>query len=359
MKKILFFAYTLDMGGAEKSLLDTINFLSDKYEIHLYLLKKSGVLLNNVSKNVKIYELKKNIIQYIFFRYITYFRKKMINKIANKYDYYCAVGYIEGRSATWVSDIKKNIKKIAWIHCDVSKFNIGISDKEAIDTYNKLDKVICVSEMAKNNFCEKYTIKKDKVDVIYNFIDENVIKEKAEEFKICNNVITFTNVAKMRNEKRQDRLVNAAVNLTKKGYKFKIQLIGDGPNLHQIQEKIEDSNLEDIVEVLGLQENPYPYIKNCDYFVLSSENEGYGIVIKEALTLKKKIISTDTIGPNEILKHGEFGIIVPNDDSSIEKIMEEILKNPKKYNYLDERLSHYISDNTIIKNKILQLFEVN
>lgn len=359
MKKILFFAYTMDMGGAEKSLLDTINFLADKYEIHLYLLNKRGVLLNYISKKIKIYELKKNIFQYVLFRYIPYFRKKTINKIVNKHDYYCAIGYIEGRSATWVSDIKKNIKKVAWIHCDVSKFNIGISDKEAINTYNRLDKVICVSEMAKNNFCKKFMISEDKVNVIYNFIDENTIKAKADEFTICNNVITFTNVAKMRDEKRQDRLINAALNLKNKGYTFKIQLIGDGPNLCQVKKQIKDNNLEDVVEVLGLQKNPYPYIKNCDYFILSSDNEGYGIAIKEALTLKKKIISTDTIGPNEILKHGEFGIIVPNTDISIEKTIEDILIKPDKYNYLDEKLSYYISDNNIIKNKILKLFEEN
>ena len=45
MEKILFFGYTMDMGGAEKSLLDTVNFLSDKYDISLYLLDKKGILL--------------------------------------------------------------------------------------------------------------------------------------------------------------------------------------------------------------------------------------------------------------------------------------------------------------------------
>ena len=53
------------MGGAEKSLLDTVNFLSDKYDISLYLLDKKGILLKDLSNKVKVYEIKKNIFQYI------------------------------------------------------------------------------------------------------------------------------------------------------------------------------------------------------------------------------------------------------------------------------------------------------
>lgn len=359
MEKILFFGYTMDMGGAEKSLLDTVNFLSDKYDISLYLLDKKGILLKDLSNKVKVYEIKKNIFQYILFRYLPYFRKKTINRIANKEDYSFAVGYIEGRSATWVSDIKKNIKKIAWIHCDVSKFDIGISDTEAKKTYDEMDKIICVSKKAKESFCKKYSIPGDKVSVIYNFINEDDVKKKALEFDVNNRTITFTNVAKMRDEKRQDRLVNAANNLKKKGYRFKIQLIGDGPNLEKIKKQVEDENLNDFVEILGLKKNPYPYIKNCDYFILTSDSEGYGIVIKEALTLKKKIISTDTVGPNEILDGGHYGIIIPNTDISVQNIIKDILDNPKKYDYLDERLLNYTSDNNGIKKEILQLFKEN
>ena len=94
-------------------------------------------------------QLKKNIFDYILFRFIPFYRKRVINKIANKKDYYAAFGYMEGRSGTWVADINKKIKKVAWIHNDVSKFNIGISEKEIKDTYSKLDKVICVSKQAK------------------------------------------------------------------------------------------------------------------------------------------------------------------------------------------------------------------
>lgn len=358
MKNLLVFGYTMEMGGAEKALADTLNYLNEKCEIDLYLLEKKGSLLENIPSNINVYQMKNNLFIYILFRYVPFFRKILINKIANKKDYGYVFGYMEGRCGTWVSDIKKNIKKYVWIHNDVMKFDIGISNKEIVSTYNKVDKVICVSKDARDNFCLKYNIPKSKTEVIYNFIDEKTILKKAKEFKVKNNVFTFVNVAKMRDQKRQDRLVNAAIYLKEKGYDFKIQLIGDGPNLEKITNMVKDNNIEDKVEILGLKTNPYPYIKNADYFVLSSYMEGYGIVIKEALLLKTKVITTDVVGPREILKDGKFGIIVPNDDESLKYIMEDVLINKDKYVYLENELDNYKGDNEEIKNQTLNLLDL-
>ena len=65
MKKLLIFGYTMDMGGAEKALLDTLNYLHDKIEIDLYLFKKTGPLMKEIPSDVNVYELKKNLFEYI------------------------------------------------------------------------------------------------------------------------------------------------------------------------------------------------------------------------------------------------------------------------------------------------------
>ena len=358
MKKLLVFGYTMEMGGAEKALVDTLNYLNDKCEIDLYLLEKKGSLMESIPDNVNVYQMKNNILTYALFRYIPLYRKRVINKIANKKDYGYVFGYMEGRCGTWVSDIKKKIKKYVWIHNDVMKFDIGISEKEIKNTYNNVDKVICVSKDARDNFCKKYSISKEKTEVIYNFIDEKTILKKADEFEVNNDVFTFVNVAKMRDQKRQDRLVEAAVYLKEKGYEFKIQLVGDGPNLEKITNMVKEKNVEDKVEVLGLKTNPYPYIKNADFFVLSSYMEGYGIVIKEALLLKTKIVTTDVVGPREILENGKYGIIVENNDESLKYALEDILKNKDKYKNLEKELNNYKGDNEKIMKQTLKLLNL-
>lgn len=357
MKKLLVFGYTMEMGGAEKALVDTLNYLKDYCEIDLYLINPIGSLMNSIPKSVTVHKLKENIFSYLLFRFIPLYRKIKINKIANSKDYFAAFGYMEGRCGTWVADIKKQIKKIAWIHNDVSKFDIGISTKEIKHTYNNVDKVICVSKDAKKEFCNKYNIDESKVKVIYNYINEQEIIEKSKEFKVNNKVFTFVNVAKMRDQKRQDRLVMAAKYLKNLGYEFKIQLIGDGPNLSKISNMVKENDVSDKIELLGLQTNPYPYIKSADFFVLSSYMEGYGIVIKESLLLKTKILTTDITGPREILENGKYGIIVKNNDEDIKYKMKEILDDPKKFAYLDKNMLNYKGDNEEIVKETLKLID--
>lgn len=357
MKKLLVFGYTMEMGGAEKALVDTLNYLKNYCEIDLYLINPIGSLMQSIPKSINIHKFEKNRFKYLLFRFISPYRKRKINKIANSKDYFAAFGYMEGRCGTWVADIKKPIKKIAWIHNDVSKFNIGISTKEIKHTYNNIDKVICVSKDAKKEFCNKYNINKNKVEVIYNYINEKEIIEKSKEFKVNNKTFTFTNVAKMRDQKRQDRLVMAAKYLKDLGYDFKIQLIGDGPNFDKIKNMVKENNVSDKVQLLGLQTNPYPYIKNADFFVLSSYMEGYGIVIKEALLLKTKILTTDITGPREILEDGKYGILVPNNDEDIKYKMKEILDDPQKFAYLDKNMLDYKGDNEKIIKETLKLID--
>ena len=235
MKKIIFFGYTLEVGGAEKVLVDYINLLKDKYEIDLVLLQKKGEFIYSLPKNVDIIELRKNIFSYIFFRYIPFIRKMKINKIENKEEYDVAIGFFEGRSATWVADIKKQIRKLAWIHNDVSRFDIGIKEKEIKNSYSKMDEIVTVSEVSKKNFCKKYGFPNEKVQVLYNLIDEQNIIEKSKQNVTKNDEFTFVNVGKMRKQKRQDRLVEIAKQLKDEGYKFKIQIIGNGPEEENIK----------------------------------------------------------------------------------------------------------------------------
>lgn len=355
MKKVLIFGYTLDMGGAEKALIDTLNFLKDKFEIDLYLLEKKGILLNKLPKNINVYQLKNNIFSYCLFRFIPFFRKLKINKIANKKDYSCAIAYLEGRCGTWVADINKKIKKIAWIHNDVEKFDIGIKEKEIIETYNKIDKIIVVSKHSQESFCQKYHFSKEKVKVIYNLINEKEILSQAKLFKVEKKKFTFVNVAKMREQKRHDRIIRATKILKDKGYDFEVWLIGDGPLEKEISAMIKKENLTNYVKMLGLKSNPYPYMKFADYFILSSDHEGYPVCLLEALLLKLKIITTNVSGAKEMLKNDKYGLIVDISTKALASKMAEVIDNPAISHTLEENLKKYQGDNENIKKELLNL----
>ena len=114
----------------------------------------------------------------------------------------------------------------------------------------------------------------------------------------------------------------------KKDFKIKWYIIGDGPDSNIIKSKIDETNTDSQVIMLGTIVNPYPYMRECDIYVQPSYEEGYSTTICEAGILGKVIIGTSTSGGiYEQIEDGKSGLIAePNVDSIAEKI-RFVLKN--------------------------------
>jgi len=357
MKKLLFFGYTLEIGGAEKVLVDFLNVLKDEYEMDLVLLQAKGDFLKDVPQSVSVHQIRNHFFSYLLFRYIPYFRKKKINQIANQKDYDVAIGFFEGRSATWVADIQKDIRRVAWVHNDVTKYDIGIGEKEIKDSYAKMDEIVVVSEEAKASFIQKYSMQDKKVTTLHNMIDEQKIQKMAEETVSKNEKFTFVNVGKMRPQKRQDRLIEIASRLKQDGYSFELQMIGNGPEEEKLRKMAEEKKVTDVVNFLGLKKNPYPYVKQADCFVLSSDFEGYVIAVKEALILKTPVISTNVTGAKELLGNAQYGILCDVDTQAIYEAMKQVLEKPETLQKFREELLHYDGENEEIIQGLKNIIE--
>ena len=356
-KKLLFFGYTLDMGGAEKVMTDFFKVLAPHYDITLALLQAKGELMQELPEGIRAIQMRNGLVPYILFRYVPLFRKWKINKIANAQNYAAAIGFIEGRSATWVADIRKPIRKIAWVHNDVNRFDIGIPQTEAADSYAKMDAVVLVSEDAKQIFVDKYRIPAERVTVLHNLIDETGILQKARETVEPNDRFTFVNVGRMRPQKRQDRLVEIAHHLKNDGYDFKIQIIGSGSEEAAIKELIQRLDVSDVVELLGLKTNPYPYVRQADCFVLTSDFEGFGIAVKEAALLGTPVISTSVTGVREVLQDGKYGILCDNHTDAIYEAMRSVLSIPSILKDFRGKLQTYDCSNQVIIQKLFVIIE--
>ena len=358
-KRLVFFGYTMDMGGAERALINVLNVLIKYFEIDLFLIKAEGVLMDDIPKGVNVHAIRKNTFIYALFRYIPFFRKKIINKLTGVKKYDIAVAFMEGRAATWLVDMKQDCKKIGWIHNDVSKFDIGISEKEIRDTYSKLDRVVVVSKHSMDSFIEKYGIDKSRVEVVYNLIDEEGIIKKANKFSVEKNKFTFVNVAKMRPQKRHDRLLEAVSKLKEEGFDFEVLLIGNGPLESEIKEQISKLEIEDYVKLLGLQTNPFPYIKNSDYFVMSSDHEGYPLTLLESLILKTPVVTTDVSGAFEILNGDKYGFICDVSLEALTAEMRKVLINKDKHiKVVQNNLKEYKGANAGIVEQLKELFDI-
>jgi glycosyltransferase involved in cell wall biosynthesis len=82
--------------------------------------------------------------------------------------------------------------------------------------------------------------------------------------------------------------------------------------------------IQNKVEFAGHQDNPHAYLARADLFVLSSNSEGFGNVIVEAMACECPVISTDCpSGPGEIMTHGTNGLLTPVND--VEKLSDGML----------------------------------
>ncbi len=99
--------------------------------------------------------------------------------------------------------------------------------------------------------------------------------------------------------------------------------------------------------LLGAKENPYPYIKNADFFALLSYFEGYPTVLEEAKILNKFIIITNTAS-KEVIENYKNSIILENNEEDIYNGLKEIIKNR---DYIIDIKEKYTNTSTIEKIK--------
>lgn len=340
MKKIIFGITSLTIGGAERVLVDLANKLSEKYEVTIFTIYDGGELkkeLNSKIKKIALYrkqykELTKIEKIKASLRLIIY-KKKIYNAIMKR-NFDTEIAFLEG-PITRLFSVKSNKKKIAWIHNDISKVygtSIKAKIKKLVDgqVYKKYDKLVFVSKENKEDFNKEYKwAKEEKEEIIRNYIDYRKVLEKAEEsvnLPYDNKEINLLTVCRLVEQKALDRFINVQKKLEEKGIHTKIYIIGEGPLRYNLQKQIDELGLTESFILLGKRENPYPYIKYCDYFCLLSYYEGYGMVLEEAKILDKPIILTDTAATecaNGYLK----AIILENTEEGIIKGLEKELKS--------------------------------
>ncbi len=93
--------------------------------------------------------------------------------------------------------------------------------------------------------------------------------------------------------------------------------------MENLTEQIKTNNVQDTFILCGNKMNPYPYIKNADYFILPSESEAWPLVVAEALILQKPIIATDTGDVGIMIKDRETGYLIQYETNEMYEAMKK------------------------------------
>ncbi|MGA1941041.1 glycosyltransferase [Arcobacter sp. YIC-310] len=324
----VFFINSLSDGGAERVVLTLCKgFLKENYNVHLILIYKSNANAYELPDDIIVHYLfedkpKDKVEKLLLLPKAVKKLKEVITKIEkdDKIDLFTSHLQLSNYVA-WLSKVKNHY---GVIHSNYSKKYSGIM-KIIISLILKSKKLIAVSEGVKDDLVRNFTLNKDNIVTIYNPFDINYIRQQSIE-KIEYEKPYIIHVGRLLKLKRQDLLINA-YNQSDIKDKYNLIILGDGEERNILKQQIKKLGIEQNVQLLGWQSNPYKWIKNASLFVLCSEYEGLPTVLIESLICETAVISTNCkSGPSEILIDDLSYYLVPVDDMIyLSKKIEEAL----------------------------------
>ncbi|WP_374441898.1 glycosyltransferase [Epilithonimonas sp.] len=359
-KKILIRIGSLRHGGAEKVLVTFLkNLPKDKYEVDLLLNLYSGKYLPDVPDWVNVMflnrgemittnrpkDLPKKMYRVVYQQLLKrcpkiLYRKKLKNK---QYDIEFAA--IHGFMDEILNSPLKSSKKLMWIHNDLTQ--VSGYTPEKIRRFFRYDKVMVISEKIQETFLSlaENQAEKDKIVRIYNPLDTQEILTKSEQpvinYLFDESVPTFVSVGTVFPQKGFDRLLRVHKRLLDDGFPHRILILGDGYDFETIKKLKSDLGVDETATMFGFTDNPYPYFRQANYYILSSRYEGFPTVLFEAITLKKNIIATDVSGVREMLNEGNLGLITDNSEEGIYQGMKQALQHPESFDDYQKKLANY------------------
>lgn len=374
-KKVLFLIHTLQIGGAEKVLVNLVNNIDkSKYDVTVMTVINTGAFRNELDNDIKyktifnikflngnrskskksnnktsgnLFDKTSKIKNFLSILYKLFWKIIDCQKIYEKYvkdDYDIEVAFLEGVAAKIISkSTNKKSKKYVWLHVDLIKerktegFFKNVEEEK--NTYNSFDKVVGVSKFVIQQAIEKYNLDTNKTIVKYNPIDKNEIQKKAkEDIDIKKQRFTMVTIGRLSTQKGYDRLLRVVKKLNKDGLEFDLWIIGVGAEEEKLKKYAEENKLLN-VKFLGYQDNPYKYINCADMFVCSSRAEGFSTVVSEAVILEKVIVTTECSGMREILgENSEFGVICKNNEEDLYYAIKEIMVSEEVRNKYQEKI---------------------
>ena len=151
--------------------------------------------------------------------------------------------------------------------------------------------------------------------------------------------------------------VAAAAILKKKGVNFKWNIIGGGPKEKELKLLAREMRVEDSVKFLGIRENPYPYIKQCDIVVQTSRFEGKSIVLDEAKIMKKPIVVTNYSTVHDQIIAGKEGMIVEISSEAIADGIIRMYQNNEERTVIIDFLNQNNYGNSYVVNKYYKVID--
>lgn len=354
---------TLGAGGAEMNFVHMANSFSRKG------LKCKLVLCRSIGPLEKYVDSKVDVILLGCGKEIIFSIPKLIRLLRKERPKVIFSAFLQVNIAAIIST------KVSRVGCKVfvsehSVFSIANSKENIVSRrqflfpffakvfYRFSSGIVAVSKAVQIDLASVTGIPLNRISVI-----NNPVRLAAQEFsdlpqsaKIGRPFFQLVSCGRLTPVKDFYTLIKAVQNLRQK-CDIRLNIIGDGSEKAKLEMFVDECGLREAVSFLGYIEDPFPYFKDADLFVLSSKYEGFGNVIVEAMSCGLPVVCTDCPGgPREILEDGRYGALVPvGNPSKMADAIEYSLYNPVDSGQLVLRANDFDID--LICDQYLSLFD--
>lgn len=357
--KILHVITTLDIGGAERLMVDLLPRLNIENNVDLLLfngmetpfkneLIKNGVNIFQLScwrglnhhfevyNPINIFKLRKYIEQY-----------DIVHTHNTACQLYVPLAAAINRSSVVLVTTEHNTtnrrRSLRWF--------------KRIDKwmYNKYNAIICISGQTAKNL-KNYIGDSAKIKTIYNGVDiARFLKGFTDVSKKSIYVVSM--IAAFRKQKDHETLLRAMSRLP---INYRLQLVGrDFDNrIPALKDLCVELGIEDRVDFMGPRSDVPEIMGGSDVVVLSSHWEGFGLAAVEAMASGRPLIASDVGGLRDVV--GGAGVLFPHgDDEVLAEKIQYLCEHPDEYREVAKRCQEKAKqyDISLMAEKYLDLYK--
>lgn len=358
MTDIGFFLSDVAGGGAERVIINLAEgFAARGYSVDLVLARREGPYLEGLDQRIRVVDLQAPRLLLALPRLIAYLRKTRPKVLLSALEDTNVVALIAAKLA------RTRPRTVVTVHNLVSlesrnspQLKRRLSPLLVRLFYPMADGIIAVSEGVASDLI-RLGAPPAKTRTIYNPIVTRAFRQQLQEhiqhpWFAAKQPPVILAIGRLHPQKNFPLLVRAFAEV-RAVRPARLMILGEGPERQRLQQLIEDLGLQDAAALPGFVSNPAAYLRQAACLALSSDWEGFGNVLVEAMAAGTPVVATRCeSGPSEILEEGRFGRLTPVGDrpALALAILDTLKEIPDR-----ERLQERAGDFTL--ERILEQYE--
>lgn len=321
-ERLAVFLPHLGGGGAERAMLGVASSFAERCDVDLVLAGAGGALAAEVDPAVRVVELGARRVVSSLPRFVRYLRESRPEAVISALTHSNVVAIV----ARAVSATRPQLAVVEQSHLTVASVSAPRRRDHVLPAllrvlYPRADVVSGVSVGVADDLARAIKMDRRRVLAIPNPIPVAHLRARASAppshpwLAERDPGPVAIAVGRLTEQKDLPTLLRA-VAVCRRTIALRLVILGEGEDRAALEEEVRALGLEDAVSLPGFLPNPFPEVRAADLFVLSSRWEGLPTVLIEAIAVGTKVVSTDCpSGPDEILRHGELGSLVPVGDA--------------------------------------------